>query len=201
MMKNLLLSTAYLPPIDQFAQILRHEQLWLEAHENYTRQTYRNRCLIYGPNGVQRLSIPVIHPGPDQRGIRDIRIDYRLPWQSIHWRSIETAYLRSAFFMYYADELKQAFFLKQECLWEHNLELLRCLLRILRMDCVIAMTRTYQKEPEGFTDLRAHLRLQQAPMKRYPQVFEPVHGFIPGLSMIDLLFNRGPDSLEYLKEI
>jgi hypothetical protein len=205
-MDSAIFSTAYLPSVSYFRELLRYPVTVIENDEHYTRQTARNRCFIYGPNGIQRLSIPVIHPGTGGRNIRDIRIDHSLPWTAIHWRSLEAAYNKSPYFLHYRDELEKIYRQKIPLLLDLNTELLHCCLKLMKADRDIRFSDTFSpRQGARCLDLRENSpgRESLSPMTlpRYPQVFEPAHGFIPGLSIADLLFNRGTDSYGYLKQL
>ena len=101
----LLIATSYLPPALYMAETAKADEIIIEAFETYTKQTCRNHCLIYGPNGRQTLSIPVIKVNGNHTITKDIRISTHQPWQKIHWRSIKTAYSNSPFFLFYQDYL------------------------------------------------------------------------------------------------
>lgn len=195
----------YLPPLEYFACLLKHEEISVETAEHYHRQTYRNRCCIYGPNGRQTLVIPVIHPSREQRNLKEIRIDQTSRWQQIHWRSLTAAYNKSPFFEYFAQEFEPFYHRPRHWLLESDLELMDICLRLLKYKGTLNLTEEYHKDyPEG-TDYRAKLLSKKTEhpedFPRYPQVFEPVHGFIPNLSIVDLLFNRGNDAQAYLKTL
>jgi hypothetical protein len=204
-MNSLLLSSAYLPRIHYFGDILNAQKIWIEACETYSRQTARNHCVIYGPNGIQRLSIPVVHPESGEKDIRSIRIDHSRAWQKLHWRSLETAYNRSPFFLYYRDELEQMYLSRETFLFDLNCKLLELCLKWLKLGRDYSLTSEYVANFTEGTDRREPAKGQKQstpqPYTRYPQVFEPIHGFIPDLSIIDLLFNRGNDALDYLRKI
>jgi hypothetical protein len=197
--------TVYLPPVEYFACLVGKDEICLETHEHYQRQSYRNRCCVYGPNGLQKLVVPVVHPAKEQKNIRDVRIDNSARWQQIHWRSLTSAYNKSPFFEYYASEFEPFFQHPQQWLLETNTELLKVCLKLLRLQVNIDYTDTFRKDISLELDYRSRLlekrTLQPHRFPRYSQVFEPTHGFMPNLSILDLLFNRGNDALSYLKTI
>ena len=198
-MKTPLLSTAYLPPIEYVLKCLQGV-VRLEACENYIKQSYRNRTLIATANGVQALSIPVVHLS-SKMPIRDVRIDYATPWQRLHWKSIDTAYSGSPYFLYFQDYLKPFYEKKYDFLFDYNLELTRVLLKLFGCNFQPQLTEEFIAEYsplDEVEDLRNAIhpkRRQEAgypfPHKVYTQIFEDRLGFVPNLSIIDCLFNEG----------
>lgn len=196
----MLLSTAYLPPISYFRKIAAADVFYIEKHEHFEKQTYRNRCEIYGANGVQVLSVPLVNTH-EKTIISQKKIAYKQKWQHQHWRSIESAYRNSPYFIYYADELYPFYASQFEFLFEYNTALLQTLLKMLKMSAKIHFTDHFEKN--AATDYRNMLSEKNSATSNhftpYTQVFSDKHGFQANLSIIDLLFNLGPDSLDYLK--
>ena len=226
-----LLTTAYFPPVSYFAAIAQDMEglvrtkgedrksfpsspllpsvIYIEACENYQKQSYRNRCHFYAADGKQSLSFPVIHAeGTHKHLISEIRIDYSTPWVMQHKRAIISAYRTSAYFEYYQDELFAILDSKQERLIDLNTRLLEFFLEKTGIKAEIRMTESYDTAPEC-EDLREVIHpkrpdriLENLELKKpYFQVFAEKHGFISDLSIMDLLFNEGPDSIIYLKNI
>lgn len=218
----MLLSTAYFPPVEYFAKIaegftlspdnVKPSIIYIEACEHYQKQSYRNRCLIYAADGVQALQVPVIHDkGAHSREIRSIRVDWSTPWMLQTKRAISSAYDSSAYFEYYKDELFAILDSKPDTLMELNLRILRFFLEKTGICAEIRLTDHYTPAGSGEygEDLREiihpkrpdsilkDLRLE----KPYFQVFARKHGFKSCLSIMDLLFNEGPDSIIYLKRL
>jgi len=195
----MLLSTAYLPPIGYFQKIVSAENIFIERHEHFVKQTYRNRCHIYGANGVQALSIPLVNTH-EKTIITKKKIAYVENWQQQHWRSIESAYRNSPYFIYYADEIKPFYENRFEFLFEYNTEILKTLLKILKVKTEIDFTEDFVKDAQD--DLRytidPKISDDAAGFKPYTQVFGQKHGFKANLSVIDLLFNKGPDAIEFI---
>lgn len=202
-MENTLLATAYLPPIEHFT-FLMQEEIWLEQCELFQKQSYRNRAYIQSGNGKQILSIPIVN-GAGVFPIQEARIDYKTPWQRNHWRSIASAYGNSPYFLYYQDALKPFYEKEYEFLFDFNLQLMQTILRLMRTSCNIQLTTKH--EPERPFDLRTVIHPKKSFKENYPlklkqpyyQVFEDRYGFEPNLSIIDLLFNLGPDTPQYLR--
>ncbi len=204
-----LLPHAYLPPCGYMALLLKHGRAQIELFETYPKQTWRNRCRIATANGPVSLSIPVERPSGNHTMTLDVYPGTHLPWQKIHWRSIRSSYSKAPFFLYYSDPI-EAFFLKpfKGSLHEWNHGLLHLMMDLLRMETLIEYTTDYCHLPPE-QDLRLLISPKRAwpsvkPEAEWPsyyQVFDDRYGFIPNLSVIDLLFHMGPESSDYLKQI
>jgi hypothetical protein len=202
---SILLPTAYFPSVSYMAEAVQNDEIIIEAFETYTKQTCRNRCEIYGPNGKQILSIPVIKTNGNHTLTKDIRVSTHQPWQNIHWRSIETAYNNSPFFLYYQDHFVAFFEKKYRFLIDLNTEILYSLLQLFKINRTIRLTAQFEKSPVGIHDLRTNPGAKYfslpGELQHYTQVFETRHGFIPELTILDLIFNLGPEALPYLENI
>jgi hypothetical protein len=198
-LNNPLLPTAYLAPIEYYAILLQEPNCSIELHEHFVKQSIRNRCDIYGANGKLQLTIPKQRKGSSKTIIKEIQISYKQSWQKQHWTAIQSAYNSSPFFEYYQDEL-QPFFEKEEMLLiDFNHKLQAVILRILQEEKDVKITTEYLHQG-NFTDLRNHTwNLEK--QERYDQVFMEKHGFIANLSILDLLFNLGPESGDYLHNL
>ena len=175
----------------------RATMVQVEACESFQKQSYRNRCYIYAPDGVQMLQLPVLHAG--SRLIRDIRIDYSKAWQHHLRRAIATAYGPSPFYKYYWDALDAVVAKNHKFMLDLNTELTLCLARMLKLRQEIVFTTDFELSPSGVRDLRSGIHPKKEPpagssFKEYYQVFSPKFGFLPNLSVIDLLFNEGPEA-------
>ena len=171
-----------------------------EQWEHYPKQTYRNRYEVLGPNGRQRLTVPVVGQKGVKTPICEIEIDYRNDWPTLHWRSIVTAYQRSPFFDFYKDEFYEVLFSRPEKLIEFNLRTHKLFLSWLGKSRDEEFTSEYFKE-DSDQDLRDAFKSKQRTVENqsYLQVFSDRHSFEHNLSLLDLIFNLGPESLSYLE--
>ncbi len=204
-MNQILLPTSYLASIEYFVHILRADKIWIEIFETYPKQTCRNRCRIYTANGPLDLSIPVSKVNGNHTFTKDIAINNTEAWQKKHWRAIESAYNASPFFLYYKDEMEEYYNKGYDSLLEFNQQLLEKTLQIIGIDKKLYFTNDFEKSLDNISDLRTQFNPQKEspPMliPRYFQVFENKFGFIPNLSIIDLLFSEGPNTLNFLDQI
>ncbi len=203
-----ILTTTYLGPVQYYSKFLLHAEVEIEQWENYQKQSYRNRCYIYGANGRQCLVIPVCRQPDLKTPIRDITIDYSKAWQKVHWKSIESAYRLSPWYEYYEEEFIR-FYEKSfhpKFLFDLNAGLTGVILGLLKISVHPGYTNAYVKKAAGKADYRESIhpkkRLSKPDpyfrMHPYPQVFDSKYGFIPGLSIIDLLFNEGGHARDVL---
>ncbi len=199
---DILLPTSYFPPVSWFAYLLRSKTAYIEQMETFPKQTYRNRCEIMTSSGKLDLVVPVSKPNGNHTKSRDIMIAFREPWNQHHWKSIQTAYRSSPYFDYYADFLQPLFESGETSLIAHNYKILSVINRILHLDVSIEFTSEYIKLPEELIDLRKELspkkERQGISFPEYPQVFSHKFGFMPDLSILDLLCNLGPEAKGYL---
>jgi len=203
--KTVLIDLHYLPCTQFFSAMLEADEIRLEKNEYYVKQSYRNRCYILGANKVEMLIVPVID-GNKKILVKDMRIDYQQRWYDIHWRTIKAAYGKSPFFEYFADYFQHTLQKKPAFLWDLNFELLTICLKLLQVNKTISLTKNYDKETDSSNfDMRGLI----TPKKGAETVilYEPVayqqnfgNEFVPNLSVIDLLFCRGNQSLGILKK-
>jgi hypothetical protein len=199
---SILLPTAYFPSIQYFMLLAAANEVFIEVHETYPKQTYRNRCEIYSANGKLALTVPVIKPQGNHSKTKDIAISDHQNWQIIHWRAIESAYAKSPYFMYYCDDLKPFFELPAKNLVHYNMLLLNFVLDLIGLKTKINFTESYEKSPAGLFDYREIMTPKKPftlfPLKPYYQVFQSRYGFLPGLSILDLLFNEGSGTRDFI---
>ena len=218
----LLLETAFMPPVSYFAAIAEEftlsygrvvslvpARLRLEACENYQKQSYRNRCRIYAAGGVESLTLPVVHEGgTSSLPIREIRVDWSRDWLPRMERAIVSAYESSPYFEYYRDSLFDILESRTEKLFDLNIRLIHYFLGKIGISADIDFSTEYERPGEtapGIRDLRGIIHPKRPSIlkteKPYWQVFAAKYGFKSDLSVMDLLFNEGPDSISYLKKI
>lgn len=195
------LKIAYFPPVEYFALLAKYSSVYIEACENYQKQSYRNRCLIYAENGIQALNFPVIHEnGTFSLPIKDIKVDYSTPWVRKTVKCIDSAYMSSAFYEYYRDEMVSILESETETLWELDMSIIRFFMRKIGLATNLHETPEFDKNCEEIHPKRPNNILKDLGVdKSYYQVFAQRHGFIPNLSVMDLLFNEGPASIDYLR--
>ncbi len=205
-MKTILVHLTYFTSIVQMAAIVQATKVIFEVEDNYLKQSYRNRAYIAHSNGKLSLSIPIKHKNLVKDQIRnrqktkDVLIENNFPWQAQHWKSLESAYRTSPFFEYYEDELRPLFFNPETSLLDFNLKVFNLICELLEVDIDYSFTKMYEKDP-SCTDLRF---LTSSKLKNnfnlnpYTQVLEANHGFLPNLSILDLLFNEGTNAISYL---
>ncbi|MCD8166681.1 MAG: WbqC family protein [Bacteroides sp.] len=205
----LLLTSAYLAPVHYYSKIYHYPTVQVEQHEHYIKQTLRNRCIIASANGPQPLSIPVIKPDSPKTPMKDIRISDHGNWRHLHWNAIESACSSTPFFEYYRDYFQPFYEKKIGYLIDFNKQLCELVCRLIDLPVILQRTESYQKEPPSTViDLREQTgsrkefsfpdpEYQAIP---YYQVFQEKQGFLPGMSIMDLLFNMGPESLLILEK-
>ena len=197
-----LLSTTYFGPVQWYQKLYRCSGVWIECHEHFIKQTYRNRCVIATTHGPQTLTVPVIHDAA--AAIRDIRISDHGNWRHLHWNAIRSAYGDSPFFEFYADDLARFFEKKWEFLFDLNEAIIAKMCVLLDIDPYIWYTTYYEKDADESTDFRNAIRPKSPPpdptftAKPYYQVFAQKNGFLENLSIIDLLMNEGNEAVLYL---
>lgn len=202
---DILLPTAYFPPISYFVHMIRSKVIYIEQMETFTKQTYRNRCEIMTASGKSSLVVPVTKPQSNHTMTKQVEICYREHWQEQHWKTLQTDYRSSPFFNYYTDILEQLFETQETSLINNNHNILKTISALLGIDLSIQFTQDYERKPESMLDLRSAISpkkyqsFNQFP--KYPQVFDYKYGFVPDLSILDLLFNLGPDARNYLERL
>ena len=201
--RNILLSTAYFAPVSYYSRLIEKDTVpVIERHEHYNKQSYRNRCTIYSANGLLDLTVPVVRSVAPKCPVTDVRISYDTPWQKLHYKAIESAYRRSPFYEYYIDDLLPFFNRHDTFLYDFNMKILESTCRMLSIPFRIQESSSYIRSSPGTEDLRDKIhpkkRNDSFRAQKYVQVFDQKMGFQPDLSIIDLIFNEGPQSIDYL---
>lgn len=200
-----LISTAYLPTVRYMSVLAKYGAAIIEQHETFPKQTFRNRTTIATGNGLMMLNVPVSRPSGNHTTTAEMVVSYHEPWNIRHWRAIASAYNAAPYFLYYKDELEEILMHRYAHLLHLNEALLHYLLKKIKITCQLEYSQTFIRETESYIDLRDSLTAKRDnPDNIYPhysQVFESRHGFLPNLSVIDLLFNLGPEAKSYLLSI
>lgn len=201
-MDKSLIHPTYFPTISQFHLIVS-TPCTMEVSDNYQKQTYRNRAYIYGANGKQLLSVPILHAGGEtgRQLFKDVKIDNNVSWQKIHWKTLETAYRTSPYFEYYEDDIRFIFEQKFKFLIDLNFATITSICKCLQIDIQWDKTINYQEAYENLEDFRyltSAKKSYEIHQEEYYQIFSDKHGFIPNLSVLDVLFHEGIHTEEYL---
>lgn len=199
---KVLLPLFYLPPISWFSVFLQHDaEVTLEQFENFPKQTYRNRTVIYGANGKLALIIPVLHNG--KKTINEIEVSQRENWQKLHWKSIKNAYQSSPYFEFYEDQLAQIFTFETQSLFQFNFNALQIIQKILKTEKAYSLNEEFTKTPAevDFRNKFSAKKESEFEMEEYYQTFSDKLGFEKDLSILDLICNKGPESLTYLRNV
>ena len=197
---EILLSTAYFPPSEYLSIIKNSEEITIERHENYIKQTYRNRCSILSSNGVMVLSVPVMKGDLFKVPVKDVTIDYSKRWQQVHIRALTSAYNRSPYYQFLSDSIERILLKNHRFLIDLNDELLRKCLEIININKSVSYTSAFEPLQGMVHDYRYRISPKIKSLyieKPHIQVFGG-NGFIRGLSVLDLIFNTGTDTSAYL---
>jgi hypothetical protein len=198
---KLLISTAYLPPVEYFSKISQAEEIYFEKEENYLKQSYRNRCYILSSQGPLLLTVPVYLGSVHKTPIKDIRIDYSKRWQQVHLRALVASYSASSYFEYYFEIFEKVISDNNTFLIDLNMMLTESILDCIKMKKKLLWTTEFEVIADEEYDFRYKItpkKMSNYNARRYTQVFSNMDDFKPGLSIIDLLFNEGPESVNYL---
>lgn len=193
----------YFSPISQYGMIYQSDELTFEVEDNFQKQTYRNRCYIYGANGKQLLNIPIMHSKSDKKQkTKDILIEAGSNWQKQHYKSLKIAYSNSPFFEFYEDDLKVIFDKSYRYLLDVNIDTFLFINEALDLQKHYSLTKEYEKLPaqdyRNFAIAKSGVNYSTNP---YTQVFDDKFGFIKNLSILDLLFMEGPNSISFLEKV
>ncbi len=208
--KAVLLESQYLAPIQYYAKLVEYPKVYIEQCEHFIKSTYRNRCYLAGPDGSQRLSVPLKKGKSNQRkNIREVKIFHGNKWRHKHWKSLCSVYRATPYFEFYEDRFEPFYKNKYEYLFDFNQELMEFILSCFDIEVDIEYTSTFEKDPpDDILDFRSGVHPHpdkgkkdpQFSPPRYPQIFEDRTGFLPNMSIVDLLYNKGPEGVELLRE-
>ena len=205
-MQEILLHLPYFGPVSHFGELVKPAEIYFENEDNYQKQTFRNRMYIYAANGKLLLNIPVKHlpktnPRQHQK-YKEIKIEKDLKWQKQHWKSLKSAYQTSPFFEFYEDELAPLYHKDYNFLMDFNYDCFEVICSCLQLEIDFKKTTEYFHVAKDFIDKRERINAKtNIQIPKYVQVFQDKHGFLSNLSILDLLFNEGPNSLNYLKSL
>lgn len=208
MKKEIILGSAYLAPVQYYTKLFAYPTIYVERYDHYMKQTYRNRCVIASAEGPLALTIPTEKGDEEKCLMKDIRISDHGNWRHVHWNAFVSAYRHSPFFDYYADEFRRFFEQRYEYLFDFNQELCEWVCRQIDIHPNMIPTSDYEAEPTDKDDFRMSISPKKSGDQRDPdfqsaeyyQVFTEKNGFLPNLSIADLLFNMGPESLIVLRD-
>jgi len=200
---RILLSSAYFPPVSYISLIKNKDRVVIEREENYIKQTYRNRCRILGANGSEILTVPVESASFRKTSIKDVKIDYSKRWQQVHNRAFTAAYSSSAYFEYYFDKVEALVNSREKYLLDFNMKSLEIVIKIIGLTMNVEFSDQFEPIEENPADFRYKISPKIKPpenssFREYFQVFSNKYGFVTDLSILDLVFNAGPDSIHYL---
>ena len=205
---TVLLSHTYFGPVQWYQKLFRYDNILIERHDSFVKQTYRNRCLIATANGQQALSVPTTAGSEGASTGAATLVSDHANWRHVHWNALKSAYGESPFFEYYADDLLPFFEKRWQCMYDFDMAICRTVCQLLDIEPRIQLTDRYispeEAKERGIIDLRDAIRPKHpAPdddfePKRYYQVYEQRHGFLPNMSILDLLFNMGNESVLWL---
>lgn len=197
-----LLPMFYLPPVTYFTAINQHKpNILIEKHEHLVKQTYRNRAHIYSPDGLLPLVVPVVKGAKVHTPVKDVKISNDFRWQRLHWMSLQSCYRRSAYFEFYEDDFVPFYERSFNFLYDYNEQLLNMILKFLKLPVQLRYTEEYHRNHPQLIDYRHIIHPKneaEVEQKTYFQVFEERKGFLKDLSIVDLLFNQGPQAVNYL---
>ena len=198
---DILIHPNYFPNIHQFTQIIKANNILFEVSDNYQKQTFRNRTYIYGANGKLGLFIPVIHTHKNRELFKDVKISYDSNWMDLHLKSLQSAYRSSPYFEYFEDDFIKLYSEKEKFLADFNIKCIRLISSLLDLDLDYKISNEYVEKTNDIIDLRdlSNARKEKKiDTPKYIQVFESKHGYINNLSIIDLIFSEGPNSVSLI---
>ena len=195
---DILIHPNYFPNIHQFTQIIKADNIIFEVSDNYQKQTFRNRTYIYGANGKLGLFIPVIHTHKNRELFKDVKISYDSNWMDLHLKSLQSAYRSSPYFEYFEDDFIKLYSKKEKFLVDFNIKCIKLISNLLDLDLDFKISNEYVKKTNDIIDLRdlSNARKEKKiETPKYIQVFESKHGYLNNLSILDLIFSEGTNSV------
>jgi hypothetical protein len=198
-----IIDNQYLGSVIYYKTLFNSQYVELEAYERHQKSGFSNRCYIAGANGLITLSIPLLKGRNQKNPVNEIEIDNQQKWQKKHWKAIESSYMRSPWFEFYKDDLKKFYEKEYRLLFDLNKDLLIYILKKINWQGELLQTTIFEEKPSDKTDNRNAILPKNYltfPVIKYPQVFEEKQGFLPNLSIIDLLFCCGKNSNAHLSK-
>lgn len=195
---DILIHPNYFPNIHQFTQIIKANNILFEVSDNYQKQTFRNRTYIYGANGKLGLFIPVIHTHKNRELFKDVKISYESNWMDLHLKSLQSAYRSSPYFEYFEDDFIKLYSKKEKFLADFNIKCIKLISNLLDLDLDFKISNEYVEKTNDIIDLRdlSNARKEKKiETPKYIQVFESKHGYLNNLSILDLIFSEGKNSV------
>ena len=195
---DILIHPNYFPNIHQFTQIIKANNILFEVSDNYQKQTFRNRTYIYGANGKLGLFIPVIHTHKNRELFKDVKISYDSNWMDLHLKSLQSAYRSSPYFEYFEDDFIKLYSEKEKFLADFNIKCIKLISNLLDLDLDFKISNEYVEKTSDIIDLRdlSNARKEKKiETPKYIQVFESKHGYLNNLSILDLIFSEGTNSV------
>jgi hypothetical protein len=195
---DILIHPNYFPNIHQFRQIIKANSILFEVSDNYQKQTFRNRTYIYGANGKLGLFIPVIHTHKKRELFKDVKISYESNWMDLHLKSLQSAYRSSPYFEYFEDDFIKLYSEKEKFLADFNIKCIKLISNLLDLDLDFKISSKYVEKTNDIIDLRdlSNARKEKKiETPKYIQVFESKHGYLNNLSILDLIFSEGKNSV------
>ena len=198
---DILIHPNYFPNIHQFTQIIKANNILFEVSDNYQKQTFRNRTYIYGANGKLGLFIPVIHTHKNRELFKDVKISYESNWMDLHLKSLQSAYRSSPYFEYFEDDFIKLYSKKEKFLVDFNIKCIKLISVLLDLDLDYKISSEYIEKTNEIIDLRGlSIARKQKTIEtpKYIQVFESNHGYLNNLSILDLIFSEGKNSVSLM---
>ena len=198
---NILIHPNYFPNIHQFTQIIKANNILFEASDNYQKQTFRNRTYIYGANGKLGLFVPVIHSHKQRELFKDVKISHDSNWMDLHLKSLQSAYRSSPYFEYFEDNFIKLYSEKEKFLVDFNIKCIKLISNLLDLNLNYKISNEYIEKTNDIIDLRGlsnARKEKKIDTPKYIQVFESKHGYLNNLSIVDLIFSEGPNSVSLI---